>query len=100
MCYVEVKQFELVKGTGRAFADKFFETTVVRGVEGFKDLKVGLNDASSKVDIVIITMIWESEEALLTFKRGNIHKELHRNRKPNPNLVKHSSTRYEIVHEL
>ncbi|AGN23684.1 antibiotic biosynthesis monooxygenase [Erysipelothrix rhusiopathiae] len=99
MKYVEVKHFEMKKGTGRDFAENFYNRTVVKDFPGFVSIRVGLNESCHSYDCVDVSFVWENEDAYTNFKRSDLHKEIHRTRKPNPNMIKHSSYRYDMIHE-
>lgn len=100
MEYVDIKSFEMVKGTGAAFGKNFYDHTIVREFPGLAAFEVGMNSSNPDYDLVVVTITWVDKEAYLNFKKSDVHAASHKQRTPNPNMIRHHSMNFEKVHTL
>lgn len=96
MSYKEIKEFQLVKGTYTELVNRF-KNSVVNNVEGYLGLEVGLNSQHGDYDLLILTFTWKDYDSFLGFKNSDLHAVSHKNKTPNPNVLKTTKKHFKVL---
>lgn len=94
MAIIDQRTFQLVKGSGNEEVTRQKQREL--DFEGYLGKDLFLNTEDKEMDIMLVQMRWESKEHLMNFKKSDQHREGHKNRKPNPNILNHSMKIYSI----
>ncbi len=95
MNIIDQRTITMVKGHGLAEIEKRQQSELT--FDGYIGRKFLLNTEHAEYDVVIINMMWESKEKLMAFKKSDLHREGHKNRKPNPNVLEHKMTIFQVI---
>lgn len=95
MNIIDQRTLTMVKGHGQAEIERRQQREL--SFDGYIGRKFLLNTEHPDHDVVIVNMMWESKDKLMAFKKSDIHREGHKNRIPNPNILEHKMTIFQVV---
>lgn len=87
MRIVDQRTIKIVKGKHQEEVERF--NSRVLEFDGFIKRELLLNIDNPEYDLLLVQMHWESKDKLLAFKKSDLHREGHKNRQPNPNIIEH-----------